>query len=200
MLPKAHLTSNSRCLALHLALGCLLLLPSSFPASGTFPMSQLFVSVDQNTRVSASASVLPTSSGLISLRIFWSGLLAIQGILGSLFQHCSSKASIRWGSTFIMVFLSQPYVATGKTTALTIWTFVGRAMSLLFNTLLRFVIAFLPRSSHLLISWLQSWSSVISEPNKRKSVTAPSFSPSICHEVTGPDMATLVFQIYTDGS
>ena len=108
-----------------------------FPSIRDFPMSQLFVSVDQNTGVSASASVLPTSSGLISLRIFWSGLLAIQGILGSLLQHCSSKASIRWGSTFIMVFLSQSYVATGKTTALTIWTSVGRAMSLLFNTLSR---------------------------------------------------------------
>ena len=86
MLPKAHLTLHSTCLALHLAQGCLLLLPSSFTASGTFPVSQLFVLVDQNTGVSASASVLPTSSGLISLKIVWSGLLANQGILRSLFS------------------------------------------------------------------------------------------------------------------
>ena len=94
-----------------------------------------------------------------------------------------------------MVQLSQLYVTTEKTMSLTKWTFVGRVMSLLFNTLSRFVIAFLPRSNHLLISWLQSPSAVILEPKKRKSVTTSTFSPSICHEVMAPDAMTLVIFI-----
>ena len=89
-----------------------------------------------------------------------------------------------------------PYMTTGKTIALTIWSFDGKVMSLLFNILSRFVIAFLPRSNHLLISWQQSPSTVILELKKRKSVTALTFSPSICHEVMGPDAMLLVFLIY----
>ena len=96
-----------------------------------------------------------------------------------------------------MVQLSQPYMTTGKTIALTMPTFVGRVMSLLFNTLSRFVIAFLPRSNHLLISWLSSPSALILEPKKRKSVTASTFSPSVCHEVIGPDIMILVFKSWT---
>ena len=109
----------------------------------------------------SKASVLCVSpsneySGLISFRMDWLDLLAIQGTLKSLLQYHSSKASILWHSAFFIVQLSQPYITTGKTIALTIWTFVGKVMSLLFNTLSRCVITFLPRSKHLLISWLQS--------------------------------------------
>ena len=98
-------------------------------------------------------------------------LLTVQGTLKSLLQHHSSKASILWCSAFFIVQLSHPYMATGKTIALTRWTFVGKLMSLLFNMLIKLVIAFLPRSKHLLISWLQSPSAVILEPSKMKSVT-----------------------------
>ena len=106
--------------------------------------------------------------GLISFRIDWLDLLAVQGTLKSLLQHHSSKASILQPSAFFVVQISQPYTTTGKTVALTIWTFVGKVMSLLFNMLSRFVIAFLPRSKCLLISWLQSPSAVILEPPKDK--------------------------------
>ena len=109
-------------------------------------------------------------SGLISLKVDWFDLLAVQGTFRSLLQHHSSKASILWHSVIFTVQLSQPYVTTGKTTALIIQTVVNRVMSLLFNTLSRFVIAFLPRSNRLLISWLQSPSAVILEPKKRKYV------------------------------
>ena len=95
-----------------------------------------------------------------------------------------------------MVQFSQPYVATGKTIPLTLWTFVGRVMSPLFNTLSSFVVGFLPRSSHLLIPWLHSSSTVILEPKKRKSITASTFSPSICHAVMGPDAMILVVSIF----
>ena len=129
----------------------------SYSTSGTFPMSQFFASDDQNTGASASASVLPVSDQLISLKIDWFDLLAVQGTFRSLLQHHSSKASVLWHSAFFMVQLSQPYVTTGKTSiALTIQTFVSRVTSLLFKTLSRFVITFLPRSNHLLISCLQS--------------------------------------------
>ena len=114
-------------------------------------------------------------------------LLAVQGTLRSLLQHHSLTASILWRSAFFMVQLSQPYVTTGKTIALTTLTFVSRVMALLFNTLSRFVIAFLPRSNRLLISWLQSRSTVILQPKKRKSVTISSFHPSICYAVMGSD-------------
>ena len=117
---------------------------------------------------SFSFSISPSNeySGLISFRRDWLDLLAVQGTLKSLLQHYSSKASILWCSAFFIVQLSHPYVTTGKTTALTTWTFVGKVMSLLFNMLSRFVIAFLPRNKHLLISWLKSPSSVILDPKK----------------------------------
>ena len=120
-------------------------------------------------------------------------LLTVQGTLKSLLQHYSSKASILQCSAFFMVQLSHPYMTTGKTKALTRWTFVGIVMSLLFNMLSRLVIAFLPRSKCLLISWLQSPSAVILKPKKRKSLTVSIVSPDICHEVMGPDAMTLVF-------
>ena len=108
-------------------------------------------------------------SGLISFRMDWLDHLAVQGTLKSLLQHHSSKASILWRSAFLIAQLSHPYVTAGKTIALTRWTFVGKVISLLFNMLSRLVIAFLPRSKHLLISWLQSPSAVIWEPPKIKS-------------------------------
>ena len=135
---------------------------------------------------------LPIYSGLISFRIDWFDLFAVLGTLKSLLQHHSLKASILRHSAFFMVQLSHPYI-TEKTIALTRWTFADKVMSLLFNMLSRLVIAFLPRSKHLLISWLQSPSAVILEPPKIKSVTVPTVSPSICHEVMGPDAMILVF-------
>ena len=144
---------------------------------------------------SFSFSISPSNdySGLISLKTDWFDLPAVQGTLQCLVQHHGSKTSIFRRSAFFIVQLSQLYVATGKTKALTIWTFVGRVMTLLSSTLSRFVIAFLPRSKRLLISRLQSPSTVILEPKKRKSVTTYTFSPSICHEVMGPDTMILVF-------
>ena len=112
--------------------------------------------------------------------------------LKSLLQHHSSKASILQCSAFFIVQLSHPYMTTGKTTALTRWTFVGKVISLLLNMLSRLVITFLPRSKHLLISWLQSPSAVILEPRKIKSDTVSAVSPSICHEVMEPDAMILV--------
>ena len=126
-------------------------------------------------------------SGLVSFKVYWFDLLAVQGTLKSLLQHHNLKASVLWCSAFFMVQLSHLYITTGKTIALTIQTFVGKVMSLLFNMLSRFVVAFLPRSKHLLISWLQSLSTAILEPKKIKSVTVSIFSPSIWHEVLGLD-------------
>ena len=123
----------------------------------------------------------------------WLALLAVQGTLKSLLQHHSSKASILWCSAFFIFQLSHPYMTTGKTIALTRWTFVGTVMSLLFNMPSRLIITFLPRSERLLISWLQSPSAVILEPPKLKSDTVSTVSPSICHEVMGPDAMILVF-------
>ena len=128
-------------------------------------------------------------SGLISFRMDWLDLLAVQGSLKSLLQHHTSKASILWHSAFCIVQLSHPYMTTGKIIALTRWIFVDKLMSLLFNMLSRLVITILPRSKSLLISWLQSPSAVILEPRKIKSATV---SPSICHEVMGPDAMILV--------
>ena len=129
-----------------------------------------------------SFSISPSNeySGLISFRIDWFDLLDVQGTLTSLLQHHNSKASILQCSTFFLIQFSHPHVTTGKTIALTRWTLVGKVMSLLFNMLSRLVIAFLPRSKHLLISWLQPPSTVILEPKKIKSVTVSTFSPSIC--------------------
>ena len=123
----------------------------------------------------------------------WLDLLAVQGTLKNLLQHHSSKASILRRSAFFRVQLSYPYMTTGKTIALTRQTFVGIVMYLLLNMLSRLVITFLLRSKRLLISWLQSPSAVILEPKKRKSVTISTLSPSICHEVMGPDAMILVF-------
>ena len=122
------------------------------------------------------------------------GLISLQSrTLKSLLQHHSSKASILQRSAFFIVQLSCPYMTTGKTIVLTIWTFVGKVMSLLFNTLSRFVIAFLPRTKCLLISWIQSPSAVILEPPKIKSLTVSIVSPSICHEQMGLDAMIFVF-------
>ena len=133
-------------------------------------MSQLFASGGQNIG-SFSFNISPTNEhrGLISFRMDWLDLLAVQETLKSLLQHHSSKASILGRSAFFMVQLSHPYMTTGKTIALTRWTFVGKVMSLLFNMLSRLVITFLPRSKCLLISWLQSPSAVILQPRKIKS-------------------------------
>ena len=130
--------------------------------------------------------------GLMSFRMDWLDLLAVQGTLRILLQHHSSKASALRYSTFFMVQLSHPYMATGQTIALTRWTFVGKVMSLLFNTLSILVIAFHQRNKHLLISSLQSPSAVILEPKKTKSVTVSIVSPSICHVVMGPDAMILI--------
>ena len=162
----------------HLILCRPLLLPSPiFPASGSFPMSQFFASGGQSIK-SFRFSISPSNecSGLISFRMDWLGLLAVQGTLKSLLQHHSSKASILSCSAFFTVQLSHPYMTTGKTVGLTRKTFVGKVMSLLFNMLSRLVITFLPRSKRLLISWLQSPSAVILEPKKIKSVSVSTFS------------------------
>ena len=120
-------------------------------------------------------------------------LLAVQGTLKGLLQHHSSKASILWRSAFSIVQLSHPYMTTGKTIALTRWTLVGKVMSLLLNMSSRLVITFLPRSKRLLISWLQSPATLTLEPKKIKSDTVSTVSPSIFHEVMGPDAMILVF-------
>ena len=132
-------------------------------------------------------------SALISFRMDWFDLLVVQGTPKSLFQHHNSKASILRCSAFFIVQFSHPYMTTGKTIALTRWTFVGKVMSLLFSMLSRFVIAFLPRSKHLLILWLQSSFAVILEPKNIKSVTVSIVSPSICREVIGLDAMIFVF-------
>ena len=144
---------------------------------------------------SFSFSVSPSNEhpGLISFRMDWLDLLAFQRTLKSLLQNHSSKASIFQRSAFYIVQLSHPYMTTGKTIALTRWTFVDKVMSLPFNMLSRLVITFLPRSKRLLISWLQSPSVVILEPPKIKFDTVSTVSPSICHEVMGPDAMILVF-------
>ena len=123
----------------------------------------------------------------------WLGLFAIQGTRKSLLQDHSSKASILWCTTFLMVQLSHLYMTTGKTKALTTWIFLGKVISLLFNMLSRLVITFLSRSKHLLISRLQSPSAVILEPKDRKSVIVAIVFPSICHEVMGPEAMISVF-------
>ena len=130
---------------------------------------------------------------LVSFRMDWLDLLALQGTLESLLQDHSSKASVLRCSAFFIVQLSHPYMTTGKTIALTRWTFVDKVMSLLFNVLSSLVITFLPRSKRLLISWLQSPSAVILEPKKIKSVIVSIVPPSICHVVMGPDDVILVF-------
>ena len=176
----------------HLIVCCLLLLLSSiFPRIRVF-FNDLALCIKWPKYWSFSISPSREYSGLISFRNDWFDLLALQGTLKSLLQHHSTKASILQRSAFFMVQLSHPYMTTGKTIVLTIWTTVGRVMSLLFNILSRFVIAFLPRSKHLLISWLQSPSTMILEPKKIKSVTV-SISPYICHEAMEPNAMISVF-------
>ena len=171
----------------HLVLSCPLL-PSIFPSIKVFSNeSALCIRWPKCWSFSFSISPSNQYSELISFRIDWFDLLAVQGTLKSLLQHHSSKASVFWKSAFFMAQLSHPYMTTGKTIALTRQNFVSKVMSLLFNMLSKFVIAFLPRSACLLISWLQSPSAVILEPKKIKSVTISVVSPSICHEVMGPE-------------
>ena len=178
----------------HLIPALLLLLPSIFPSIRVFS-NELALPIRWPKYWSFSFSISPSNeySGLISFRIDWFDLLAVQGTLKTLFQHHNWKASILQCSAFIMVHLSHPYTTTGKTIALTRWTFVGKVMSLLFNILSRFVIAFLPSSKCILISWLQPPSAVILEPKKIKSVTVSIVSPSIYHEGMGPDAVIFIF-------
>ena len=178
----------------HLILCCPLLLPSIFPSIRVFS-NESALRIRWPKYWSFSFNISPSNEhpGLISFRRDWLDLLAVQGTLKSLLQHHSSKASILRYSAFFIVHFSHPYMTTGKTIALTRQTFVGKAMSLLFNMLSRLVITFPQRSKCLLISWLQSPSSVILEPPKIKSATVSTVSPSICHEVMGPDAMILVF-------
>ena len=171
-----------------------LLLPSIFPSIRVFS-SESVLCIRWPKYWSFSFTISPSNeySGLISFSIDWFDLPAVQGILKSLLQHHSSKASILWCSAFFIVQLSHPYMTTGKNIALTRWTFVHKVMSQLSDMLSRLVITFLPRSKHLLISWLQSPSAVILEPRKIKSLTVYIVSPSVCHEVMGPDAMILVF-------
>ena len=172
----------------------LLLLPSVFPSIMVFS-NESVLHIRWQKYWSFSLNISPSNeySGLISFRMDWLDLLAVQGTLKSLLQHHSSKASILRRSAFFTVQLSYPCMTTGKTIALTRQTFVGKVMSLLLNMLSRLVITFLPRSKHLLISWLQSPSAVILEPRKIKSDNVSTVSPSISHEVMGPDAMILVF-------
>ena len=171
-----------------------LLLPSTFPSIGIFSNeSVLRIRWPKYWSFSFSISFSNKYSGLISFRMDWLDLLAVQGTLKNLIQHHNSKASILQCSAFFILQLSHLYMTTGKTIVLTRWTFVGKVMSLLFNMRSRLAITFLPRSKGLLISWLQSPFALILEPPKIKSVTVSIVSPSICHEVRGPDAVILVF-------
>ena len=168
----------------------LLLLPSIFPSIRVFSNeSALHI---KWPKFWSFSFISPSNEhpGLISFRVDWLDLLAVQGTLKSLLQHHSSKALILRRSAFFIVQLSHPYMTTGKTRALTTWIFVDEVMYLLLNMLSRLVITFLPRSKRLIISWLQSPSAVILEPRKIKSDTV---SPSIYHEVMGPDAMIFVF-------
>ena len=171
----------------------LLLPPLIFPRVRVFSKeSVLCIRWPKYWSFSINISPCNEYSGLVFLYDWLVGLLAVQGTLKSLLQYHSSKVSILWCSTFFRVQLSHPYMTTGKTIALTRWTFVGKVMSLLFNMLSRLAIAFLPRKKSLLISWLQSPYPVILEPKKIKFVTVSIVSPSICHEVMGPDAMIFV--------
>ena len=153
-------------------------------------MSCLFPLMAKVQSFGFSISPFNKYSRLISFKIDQFDLLAVQGTLKSLLQHHSSKTSVLWCSALFMVQLSHPYMNTGKAIALTKQAFVGKVMSLLFNMLSRFIIIFLPRKQHLLISQLRSLSSEILEPKKTQSVTV---SSSICHEVMGLDAMILSF-------
>ena len=179
----------------HLILCCPLLLLPTIPPSIRVFSNESTLHMRWPKYWSFSFSIIPSKAipGLISFRMEWLDLLAVQGTLQSLLQHHTSKASILQHSAFFTVQLSHPYMTTGKTIALTRRTLVGKVMSLLFNILSKLVITFLPRSKHLLISRLQSPSTMILEPKKIKSLTVSIVSPSICHEVMGPDAMILVF-------
>ena len=169
----------------------LLLLPPIPPSISVFSNeSTLRIRWPEYWSFSFSISPSNEHPGLISFRIEWLDLLAVKATLKSLLQHHSSKASVLQCSYFFIVQLSHPYMTTERTIALTRWTFVDKVMSLFFNMRSRLVITFLPRSKHLLISWLQSPSAVILDHKKIKSAT---ISPSISHEVMGPDAMILVF-------
>ena len=169
----------------------LLLLPSIFASIRVFSNeSALCIRWPKDWSFSFNISPSNEHPGLVSFRMDWLDFLAVQETLKGLLQHHSSKASVLRCSAFFTVQLSHPYMTPGKTIALTRWTYVDKVMSLLFNMLSRLVITFLPRNKHLLISWLQSPSSVTLEPRKMKSATV---SPSICYEVMGPDAMILVF-------
>ena len=172
----------------------LLLLPSIFPNIRVFSNeSALCIRLPKYWSFSFSIGPSSEHSGLISFRMDWLDLLAVQGKSKSLLQHQISKASILRDSAFFIVQLSHPYMTTGKTIALTTRTFVDIVMSLLFNMLSRLVLTFLPMCKCLLISWLQSPSAVILEPRKMKSTTVSTVSPSIGHDVIGQDTMILVF-------
>ena len=191
-------STESVMLSNHLILCCLFLLLSSiFPNNRVF-FKESALCIGWSKYWSFSFSISPSNeySRLISFRMDWFDLLEIQGTLKSLLQNHSSKVSILWCSAFFIVQLSHPYMTTGKTIAFTRWTFVDEVISLLFNMLSRLVITFLPRSKHLLISWLQSPSAVIWEPKKIKSVTVSIVSPSICNEVMGPD--NMIFFVFSE--
>ena len=176
-----------------LILGRPLLLPPILPSIRVFS-NESTLHMRWPKYWSFSFSIIPSKEipGLISFRMDWLDLLAIQGTLKSLLQHHGSKASILRRSAFFTVQLAHPYMTAGKMIALTRWTLVCKVMSLLLNMLSRLVITFLPRSKCLLISWLQSPSAVILEPPKMKSDTVFTVSPSISHEVRGPDAMIFV--------
>ena len=179
----------------HLILCRLLVLPPSiFPSIRVFS-NESGLCIRWPNYWSFSSSISPCNEylGLISFRMGSFDFLAVLGTLKCLLKHHSSKASILWCSAFFIVQLSHPCMTNGKTITLTRQTFVGKIMPLLFNMLSMFSIAFLPRSKHLLISWLQSPFAVILEPSKIKSVTVSIISPSFCHEVMGPDSMILIF-------
>ena len=171
----------------------LLLLPIPHSIRVFSSESTLHVRWSKYWRFSFNISPSNEHPGLISFRMDWLALLAVQGTLKSILQHHSSKASILRHSAFFTVQLSHPYMTTRKTIALTRWTLSWQSYVSLFNMLSRLVINFLPRSKRLLISWLQSPSAVILEPRKIKSLTVSTVSPSICHEVMGPHAMILVF-------
>ena len=178
-----------------------LILCGPFPLLPPIPPSIRVFSSESTLRMrwpkywSCIFSIIPSKEhpGLVSFRMDWLDLLAVQGTLKSLLQHHSSKASILQHSAFFTAQLSHPYMTTGKTIALTRRTFVGKVMTLLLNMLSRLVINFLPRSKRLLNSWLQSPSAVILEPPKIKSDTISTVSPSVSHELMGPDTMIFVF-------
>ena len=194
----SNMTIESVMPSSHVILCCpLLLLPTIPPCIRVFS-NESALRMRWPKYWSFSFSISPSNEhpGLISLRMDWLDLLEVQGTLKSLLQHHSSKASIFRRSVFFTVQLSHPYMTTGKTIALSRWTFVGKVMSLLFNMLSGLVITFLPRSKCLLISWLQLPPAVIMEPPKIKSDTVSTVSPSISHEVMGPDAMILVFSMF----